>query len=293
LWYLSNNKYQSISRKLRTIKHSFEKIKLYLVNKNLRTMNFNSKNPFLNNKTFSTATSRNNEVNQATLIDYNQEMTLSGTINKSLILFFMLTASAMVIWWMTFNGMNPVVPTIGGAIIGLILVVIAAFKPQYSAYLAPGYALFEGLFIGGISAIFEAKYPGIVVQAVSATLVTFLVCLGLYKYKIVKVTEQFKSVVVAATLAIATYYLISWLFSMFTSFTPVHHGSSMMSIGISVFVIVIAALNLFLDFDRIEQGVQEKMPKFMEWYGAMGLMVTLVWLYIEFLRLLSKLASRD
>jgi uncharacterized YccA/Bax inhibitor family protein len=264
-----------------------------LVNKNLRTMNFNSKNPFLNNKTFSTATSRNNQVHQATVIDYNQEMTLSGTINKSLILFLLLCASAMVIWWMTFNGMNPIVPTIGGAIVGLILVVIAAFKPQYSAYLAPGYALFEGLFIGGISAIFEAKYPGIVVQAVSATLVTFLVCLGLYKYKIVKVTEQFKSVVVAATLAIATYYLISWLFSMFTSFTPVHHGSSMMSIGISVFVIVIAALNLFLDFDRIDQGVQEKMPKFMEWYGAMGLMVTLVWLYIEFLRLLSKLASRD
>ncbi len=256
-------------------------------------MNFNSKNPFLNNKSFSTATSKNSEVHQAKIIDYNQEMTLSGTINKSLILFLLLSASAMVIWWMTFNGMNPIVPTFGGAIVGLILVVIAAFKPQYSPYLAPGYALFEGLFIGGVSAIFEAKYPGIVVQAVSATLVTFLVCLGLYKYKIVKVTEQFKSVVVAATLAIATYYLISWLFSMFTSFTPVHHGSSMTSIGISVFVIVIAALNLFLDFDRIEQGVQEKMPKFMEWYGAMGLMVTLVWLYIEFLRLLSKLASRD
>lgn len=256
-------------------------------------MNFNSKNPFLNNKSFSTATSKNSEVHQATIIDYNQEMTLSGTINKSLILFLLLSASAMVIWWMTFNGMNPIVPTFGGAIVGLILVVIAAFKPQYSPYLAPGYALFEGLFIGGISAIFEAKYPGIIVQAVSATLVTFLVCLGLYKYKIVKVTEQFKSVVVAATLAIATYYLISWLFSMFSSFTPVHHGSSMMSIGISVFVIVIAALNLFLDFDRIEEGVKEKMPKFMEWYGAMGLMVTLVWLYIEFLRLLSKLASRD
>ena len=256
-------------------------------------MNFNSKNPFLNNKTFSSAVSKKDEVHQATLIDYNQEMTLSGTINKSFILFLLLTASAMVIWWMTFNGMNPIVPAFGGAIVGLILVVISAFKPQYSPYLAPGYALFEGLFIGGISAIFEAKYPGIVVQAVSATFVTFVVCLGLYKYKIVKVTEQFKSVVVAATLAIATYYLISWLVSMFTSFVPVHHGNSMMSIGISVFVIIIAALNLFLDFDRIEKGVQEKMPKFMEWYGAMGLMITLVWLYIEFLRLLSKLSSKD
>ncbi len=256
-------------------------------------MRFNSKNPFLNNKTFSTAVSKNDETHQATIIDYNDGMTLSGTINKSLILFLLLTASATVIWWLTFNGMNPMVPTIGGAVVGLILVLISAFKPQYSPYLAPGYALFEGLFIGGISAIFEAMYTGIVIQAVGATFVTFMVCLGLYKYKIVKVTEQFKSVVVAATLAIATYYLISWVFSMFTSFVPVHYENSMMSIGISVFVIVIAALNLFLDFDRIEKGAEQKMPKYMEWYGAMGLMVTLVWLYIEFLRLLSKLNSKN
>jgi len=256
-------------------------------------MEFKSKNPFLNNKSFSATTaSRNEEVHQATLIDYNQDMTLSGTINKTLILFLLLTGSALVIWWMIFNGMNAIVPAIGGAVIGLILVVIASFKPQYSPYLAPAYALFEGLFIGGVSAIFETRYPGIVIQAVGATFVTFAVCLGLYKFKIVQVREQFKSVVVAATLAIATYYVISWLFSMFTSFVPVHYGNSMMSIGISVFVIVIAALNLFLDFDRIEKGVEQKMPKFMEWFGAMGLMITLVWLYIEFLRLLSKLSSR-
>ncbi|WPR72057.1 Bax inhibitor-1/YccA family protein [Flavobacterium sp. NG2] len=255
-------------------------------------MNFKSRNPFLNNKSFS-ATTRAEQVHNATVIDYDQQMSISGTINKTALLFLLLTASAMVIWWMAFNGMNPLLPAIGGAIIGLVLVVIAAFKPQYSGYLAPGYALFEGLFIGGISAIFEAQYPGIVIQAVGATFATFLVCLGLYKYKIVKVTEQFKSVVLAATFAIATYYLISWLVSMFTSFQPVHYGNSMMSIGISVFVIIIAALNIFLDFDRIEKGVQEKMPKYMEWFGAMGLMITLVWLYIEFLRLLSKLSSKD
>ena len=234
-----------------------------------------------------------NEVHEATIIDFASEMTLSGTINKSMVLFLLLTAAASITWWMAFNGMNPILPAIGGAIIGLILVLIAAFKPQLSPYLAPGYAVFEGLFIGAISAIFEAKYPGIVLQAVGATFVTFLVCFGLYKYKIVKVTEQFKSVVIAATLAIATYYLISWIFSMFTSFTPVHYDNSLMSIGISAFVIIIAALNLFLDFDRIEQGVAQKMPKYMEWYGAMGLIITLVWLYIEFLRLLSKLSSKD
>jgi len=257
-------------------------------------MNFNSKNPFLNSKRFSSNAEPRTEVHQAQIIDYNQEMTVSGTINKTAILFLILCGAAMVTWWMAFNGMNPMLPTIGGAIVGFILVLVSSFKPQLSPYLAPGYALFEGLFIGGISAIFELKFPGIVINAVGATLVTFLVCLGLYKFRIVKVTEQFKSVVVAATLAIATYYLISWIVSMFaSSYVPVHYGNSMMSIGISVFVIIIAALNLFLDFDLIEKGARERMPKFMEWYGAMGLMITLVWLYIEFLRLLSKLSSKD
>ncbi|MHC0439761.1 MULTISPECIES: Bax inhibitor-1/YccA family protein [Flavobacterium] len=256
-------------------------------------MAFNSKNPFLNSKRFSSnAVSRAEEVHEAQIIDYDQEMTVSGTINKTAILFLILCGAAMVTWWMAFNGINIMLPAMGGAIVGLILVLISAFKPQYSPYLAPGYALFEGLFIGGISAIFEAMYPGIVINAVAATLVTFLVCLGLYKFGIVKVTETFKSVVVAATLAIATYYLFSWLASLIFNFTPVHYGNGMMSIGISVFVIIIAALNLFLDFDQIEKGAQQRMPKYMEWFGAMGLVITLVWLYIEFLRLLSKLSKK-
>ena len=244
----------------------------------------NSNNPFFKNKTF-TNTSAAAEVHEAKIIDRDETMTVSGTINKSFLMLILLIASAAVTWSMA----NPIIFAIGGAIVGFILVLIATFKPQYSGFLAPGYAIFEGLFIGGVSAIFEVMYPGIVIQAVSCTFVTFMVCFGLYKYEIVKVTEKFKSVVLAATLAIATYYLFSWLLSMFTSFQPVHYGNSMFSIGISAFVIVIAALNLFLDFDQIEKGVQQKMPKYMEWYGAMGLMITLVWLYIEFLRLLSKL----
>jgi uncharacterized YccA/Bax inhibitor family protein len=256
----------------------------------------NSQNPFLKNKSFSatSAVSRTSpSVEDAVIIDYNDTMTVSGTMNKSLLMLILLVASAAFTWSLTFSGYNPIVLTIGGAVVGLILVLIASFKPQYSTFLAPGYAIFEGLFIGGISAIFEAMYPGIVIQAVGATFVTFVVCLGLYKYKVVKVTEQFKSIVIAATLAIATYYILSWLLSLFINFQPVHHGNSMMSIGISVFVIVIAAMNLFLDFDQIEKGAEQKLPKYMEWFGAMGLMITLVWLYIEFLRLLSKLSSRD
>ncbi len=255
----------------------------------------NSKNPFFSNKSFknTSGVSSDNVTHQATVIDYNDTMTVSGTINKSFLMLILLIASAAITWMLTFGGYNAMILTIGGAIIGFILVLIASFKPQYSAFLAPGYAVFEGLFIGGISALFETMYPGIVIQAVGATFVTFMVCFALYKYEIVKVTEKFKSIVIAATLAIATYYLITWLLSMFTSFQPLHYGNSWMSIGISVFVIVIAALNLFLDFDQIEKGVQNKLPKYMEWFGAMGLMITLVWLYVEFLRLLSKLASKD
>ncbi len=124
-------------------------------------------------------------------------------------------------------------------------------------------------------------------------MVTFGVCLALYRFKVVKVTEKFKSVVIASTLAIATYYLVSMLFYWIGGVSFFHHNNSLMSIGFSVFVIVIASLNLFLDFDQIEEGANRRMPKYMEWYGAMGLIITLVWLYLEFLRLLSKLQSRN
>jgi uncharacterized YccA/Bax inhibitor family protein len=252
-------------------------------------MEFKSSNPFLKESKFENTSRTNDEV----VLVYQDTMTVSGTINKSFTMLLMLLSTALVSWWLVGNGYNPMVFTIGGGVIGLILVLIASFKPTTSPYTAPAYALFEGLFIGGISAVFEAMYPGLVIQAVSATFVTFLVCFGLYKYNIVKVTETFKSVVIGATMAIFAFYLISWIASMFMSFQPIHQGNSLMSIGISVFVIIIAALNLFLDFDMIEKGAEAKSPKYMEWFAAMGLMITLVWLYVEFLRLLSKLSSRD
>ena len=126
-----------------------------------------------------------------------------------------------------------------------------------------------------------------------SSFVTFLICLGLFKFNIVKVNQTFRNVVVASTLAIATYYLLSFIGGLIFDFQAFHHGNSLMSIGFSVFVIVIAALNLFLDFDMIQESAKNKLPKYMEWFGAMGLLITLVWLYVEFLRLLSKLSSRD
>ncbi|WP_338408897.1 Bax inhibitor-1/YccA family protein [uncultured Flavobacterium sp.] len=252
-------------------------------------MEFKSSNPFLKTKKFEN-TSRTNE---HVITADHETMTVSGTINKSFTMLLMLLSTAVLSWWLINNGYNPMVFTLGGGIIGFVLVLVASFKPTTAPYTAPAYALFEGLFIGGISAVFEAMYPGLVIQAVSATFVTFLVCFALYKYKIVKVTETFKSVVVGATMAIFAFYLISWVTSLFIDYQPIHHGNSLMSIGISVFVIIIAALNLFLDFDMIEKGAKSAAPKFMEWFAAMGLMITLVWLYVEFLRLLSKISSRD
>jgi uncharacterized YccA/Bax inhibitor family protein len=248
----------------------------------------NSKNPFFKTNTFNNSSL----VHDAVIIDDYQTMTVSGTINKSFILLLLLVAGAFATWNMAISGENPIFLTIGGAIVGLILVLITTFKPQLSTYLSPAYAVAEGLFIGGLSAIFEISYPGIVMQAVGGTFVTFFVCFALYKYNIVQVTEKFKSIVIAATVAIGLYYLLSWVLTFFIHYQPVHYGNSLTSIGISVFVIIIAALNLFLDFDQIEKGAAQKAPKYMEWYGAMGLMITLVWLYVEFLRLLSKLSSR-
>jgi uncharacterized YccA/Bax inhibitor family protein len=257
-------------------------------------MRFKSNNPFLSKKfTDNNTTLYNTSGQPVEIIDYNNTMTVQGAISKSFIMFALLLAGAAITWHMAFNGQNPLTLTIGGAIIGLVLVIAASVSPKNAPYLAPAYALFEGLFIGGISALFEVRYPGVVFQAVGASLVTFAVCLALYRFGVVKVTEQFKSVVIASTLAIASFYLISMLFYWIGGVTFFHHGNTLMSIGFSVFVIVIAALNLFLDFDMIEQGAQRKLPKYMEWFGAMGLIITLVWLYVEFLRLISKLQSRN
>jgi len=255
-------------------------------------MNLKSSNPFFKNKSFTktaTAPVYDTDGRPVEIIDYNDTMTVAGAVNKTFILFALLLAGALGTWWMAMNGNNPMGYAIAGGIAAFVVVLIAGFKPYYSTYLAPAYAVLEGLFIGGISAIFEVQYPGIVIQAVGATFVTFGVCLALYRFRIIKVTEQFRSVVIAATLAILTYYILSWVLSLFINFQPVDHGNSLMSIGISVFVIIIAALNLFLDFDLLEKGAERRLPKYMEWFGGMALMITLVWLYVEFLRLLSKL----
>jgi uncharacterized YccA/Bax inhibitor family protein len=182
---------------------------------------------------------------------------------------------------------------LGGLIGGFVMVLITVFKKEWSMVTTPIYALLEGLFLGGISAIFEAQYPGIVIQAIALTFGTMFCLLVAYTSRLIKVTQNFRLGIAAATGGIFLIYLVSFGLSFFGINIPYIHESGLVGIGFSLFVVVIAALNLVLDFDFIENGAERGAPKYMEWYGAFGLMVTLVWLYIEILRLLSKLRSRN
>jgi uncharacterized YccA/Bax inhibitor family protein len=169
-------------------------------------------------------------------------------------------------------------------------------KPTWAPYLAPAYGILEGLFLGAISAIlndaFSKSYPGLVIQAVGLTFGVALAMFLLYNFRVIKATQKFKSVVISATIGIAIFYALTWILSLFHINIPFMYDSSMLGIGLSIFVVAIAALNLIIDFDMIEQGAATGAPKFMEWYGAFGLLVTMIWLYIEILRLLSRFAGR-
>jgi uncharacterized YccA/Bax inhibitor family protein len=229
-------------------------------------------------------------------------MTLNGTVNKTGFLLLMAVATAALAWSQSVvtgpDGVATATPALvgyalGGGIGGLILALVTAFKKEWAPVTAPAYALVEGLFLGAISAMFELRFPGIVMQAVLLTFGTLFALLMAYRSGLIKATENFKLGVVAATGGIALIYLATIVLGFFNINIPYIHESGLIGIGFSLFVVVIAALNLVLDFDFIESGVEAGAPKYMEWYGAFGLMVTLVWLYVEFLRLLSKLQSRD
>ena len=225
----------------------------------------------------------------------SQSMTINGTVNKTGLMLLLLVGAA-AFTWSKFTGpesMPQVLPWLmTGVIGGLVVALITVFKKTWSPVTAPAYAVLEGLFLGGISAMFEMRFPGIVMQAVVLTFGTLFALLAAYRSGLIKATENFKLGVVAATGAIFVLYLVGFIASLFGKPFAFLHDSSWLSIGISAFVVVIAALNLVLDFDFIEQGANRGAPKYMEWYGAFGLLVTLVWLYLEILRLLSKLQSR-
>lgn len=230
------------------------------------------------------------------VVSESNAMTIRGTVNKTLVLLLLVLLPAAWVWkQFTLAGHSPAaVQTwmIGGLIAGFILSLVTIFKKNWASITAPLYAVAEGLFLGAISAIFEKSYPGIVTQAVSLSIATLLVMLVSYQAGWIRPTERFKWGIVAATGAIALVYFVSMILGFFHINVPFITGSGIFSILFSVFVVGIAALNFILDFDFIEQGSRAGVPKYMEWYGAFALMVTLIWLYIEILRLLSKLNDR-
>lgn len=247
---------------------------------------FNSSNPTLNEKSF----------NRSISIPGVETMTFRGTLNRFGLLFIMVMVTAFYVWNEASVGNNIQGYVMGGAIGGLVLALVLVFKQQWAQYLAPAYAMLQGLVIGGISSIYNNAFatvaPGIVMQAVMLTFGTAIAMFALYHFGIIKVTDRFKSIMVSAIGGIMIFYLINFVLSLFDMQIPGLHQGSLMSIGISIVITAIAALSLLLDFDRIEQGAAMGAPKYMEWYCAFGLLVTLVWLYIEILRLLGNIYGR-
>jgi uncharacterized YccA/Bax inhibitor family protein len=234
-------------------------------------------NPVLDESKFS---------NQEMLVEVvpGQTMTAGGAVNKALFLGILMLCTA----FLGYNAPSGFL-MIGSAVAGLVLVLVASFKKQWSPTIAPMYALVEGLFVGAVTAFYASAYNGIVFQAVSLTMGMLFLMLFLYKARIIVVTEKLRAGIIMATMAVLLLYLVSFALSFFSIQIPYLHEGGVMGIGISLVIVAIAAMNLLLDFDMFEKGEAHGAPKYMEWFAAMGLLVTLVWLYIEILRLLSKL----
>ncbi|MDG2147237.1 MAG: Bax inhibitor-1/YccA family protein [Flavobacteriaceae bacterium] len=242
-----------------------------------RHLSLRSGNPVLSKSTF-----KSNALSGNT-------MTIDGTVNKTAISLFILVGCG----YLSFNSVSSGL-IIGCAIVGFIIALVTVFKKEWSPITVPIYAAVEGVLLGGISFLYNSMYEGIVTNAIFLTVGILLSLLMAYKSGLIKATENFKLGVVAATGGIFLIYLISFIMGFFGSGMSIMdpNNASLMSIGFSVFVVIIASLNLVLDFDFIEEGSEKGAPKYMEWYGAFGLLVTLIWLYLEILRLLAKINSR-
>ena len=241
-------------------------------------------NPILNDDRFGP---------QAQVLD-GEPMTIQGTINKIFLLFVCLLAGCALSVYYLFT--NPAIAggmLVGGGILSFIFVLITCFNVKSAKYLAAPYALFEGLTLGAFSALFEAQYNGIVMQAILGTFVVLFVMLGLYKTRVIQYTDRFRAVLVTAMLSILAIYLIQFVAMFFSRSIPLIWSNGIVGIGFSLFVVIIAAMSLIQDFSFIEESTNRMLSKDYEWFGAMGLMITLVWLYTEILRLLAKLNSRN
>jgi uncharacterized YccA/Bax inhibitor family protein len=244
---------------------------------------FKTSNPALNEKTF-----------ERRIAVAGEAMTLQGTVNKTGVLLLCVVITSAWTWGIAHSqAPEAALPwMMGGLIGGLVFALATIFKKEWSPITAPVYALCEGLVLGGISALLERTYPGIAIQAMGLTFGVTAVMLMLYRTGVLRATPKFTVGVVAATGGIFVVYMVDLVLGIFGRHVPLLNSSGPLGIGVSAVIVIIAALNLILDFDFVETGVHARAPKYMEWYGAFGIMVTLVWMYMEILRLLSKMRQR-
>lgn len=246
-----------------------------------------SGNPVLSEKVFG----------QSSSYDRSQAMTIQGAVGKALILLFLTVGIAITVWDQL---LKPEASLIGflmpavavSGILGFIVAIVTSFKKQWSPVTAPIYAACQGVFLGSMTFMLNKAYPGIAIEAVMLTFGVMFCLLAAYQAGFIRATPTFMKVIVSATMAIALFYILSMVLGFFGIQMPMIHSNSGMGIAFSFVVVIVAALNLVLDFNLIEQGAKEGAPKHMEWYSAFALLVTLIWLYVEILRLLSKLSSR-
>ena len=247
---------------------------------------FESRNPAFKEGIFQRASQGTLDGDMA--VSRGERMTVQGAVNKTFLLTLILLVTAVL----SYGSGNPLL-TWGGAIGGFVVFLIAMFRPQNAPILAPAYAALEGLFVGGISAMYASLYNGIVLNAVSLTVGVLLVMLFVYQAGIIKVTNKFRSGVIMATGAIFLVYVVNLILSFFGINMPYLHDTGTIGMLISLAIIGVASLNLLLDFDNFEKGEQYGAPAYMEWFMGMGLLVTLVWLYVEILRFIAIFSSND
>lgn len=242
-------------------------------------LSYRSGNPVLTSKAFNITS------------DYSNKMTIEGTVNKTFLLLTLVMGSGYFAWNYLYASLYLMFPAF---ILSLIFMILIIYNKKWIVYFAPIYAICQGILMGMFSYYFNALYEGIVITAISYTFCILFGLLSIYRLGLIKPTENFKLGVGAATSGIFFLYLANYVMEIFGAGIPLMdiNNSSMYSIGFSVFVIIIAAMNLVVDFDFIEEGAEKGAPKYMEWYGAFGLMVTLIWLYLEILKLLAKMNSR-
>ncbi|MCF6280170.1 MAG: Bax inhibitor-1/YccA family protein [Flavobacteriaceae bacterium] len=220
-----------------------------------------------------------------------RKMTLNGIILKTFFCLTLVGATTWYVWGLVHQGVNVKWYTTLGLLVAIVLSILTSYKHKWAKFTAPLYSLAKGFFLGGFSAYAELRFEGMPMRAVGITIITFFVMLILYKFKVIRVTKQFRSVIISATITIMVVYIITWILSFFGISNTLIHGTSWFAIGFNIIAACVASLALLLDFDFIERKIDHA-PKYMEWVATWGLLVTLIWLYVEVLRLMKKLAIR-